>query len=73
MRLDDAVWTELNDLLSRMWRVGTVTGTSGTKVIVTVDGASLTLPRLATYTPTLGDVVQIAYPPARPFVLGKIA
>lgn len=55
------------------WRVGTVSGTSGTKVVVTVSGTSYTLPRLSSYSPTIGDTVQIAWPRSRPFVLGKIA
>ena len=55
------------------WRVGTVSGTSGTKVVVTVSGTSYTLPRLSFYSPTIGDTVQIAWPKGRPFVLGKIA
>lgn len=55
------------------WRVGTVSGTSGTKVVVTVSGASHTISRLSWYTPTIGDVVQIAWPKGRPFCLGKLA
>ena len=55
------------------WRVGTVSGTSGTKVVVLVSGESHTLPRLNSYSPTIGDTVQIAWPKGRPFVLGKIA
>lgn len=55
------------------WRVGTVSGTNGTKVVVTVSGVSHTIPRLSTYSPTIGDTVQIAWPKGRPFVLGKIA
>lgn len=55
------------------WQVGTVTGTSGTKVVVTVSGTSYTIPRLSSYSPVNGDVVQIAWPEGRPFVLGKIA
>lgn len=73
MRLDDALSIETSEAPARMWRVGTVTGTSGTKVAVSVDGSSLIIPRLTSYTPTVGDVVQIANPPGRPFVVGKIA
>lgn len=40
-------------------RVGTVTGTSGTKVVVTVDGNAMTVPRLASYTPVVGEIVHI--------------
>lgn len=56
------------------WRVGTVTSISGTQVVVSVSGTTYTLPRLLSYTaPATGDVVQIAWPEGRPFVLGKIA
>jgi hypothetical protein len=71
MDLGDAVGAAVRP--PEMWRVGTVTNTSGTKVVVTVSGTSYTIPRLSSYSPTIGDVVQIAWPEARPFVLGKIA
>lgn len=54
-------------------RTATVSGTSGTKVIVTVDGSSMTLPRLASYTPTISDVVLILAVPGAWIVLGKPA
>lgn len=54
-------------------RTATVSGTSGTKVIVTVDGSSMTLPRLASYTPTIADVVLILAVPGAWIVLGKPA
>lgn len=38
---------------------GTVSGTSGAKVIVTVRGQSMTLARLSHYTPVNGDVVIV--------------
>jgi hypothetical protein len=60
MRRIDALTLKLEQMFASRRKVGTVTGTSGTKVVVTVDGASMTLPRLASYTPvTVGDVVQI--------------
>lgn len=61
MALADAILECLNRALARRARrVGTVSGTSGTKVIVTVDGATVTIPRLASYTPvTVGDIVHI--------------
>lgn len=71
MELSDAIGDGLDP--PEQWAVGTVTNTSGTQVVVTVFGASRTLPRLSQYSPTIGDVVQIAWPPGRPFVLGKIA
>lgn len=55
------------------WRVGTVSGTNGNKVIVVVNGATHTISRFTWYTPTIGDVVQIAWPKGRPFCLGKLA
>lgn len=60
-------------LLASLWRTGTVSGTSGTRVVVSVEGGSMTLPRLASYTPTVGDVVQIAARPGGWLVLGKSA
>jgi len=54
-------------------RVGTVSGTSGTKVVVAVDGGSVTIPRLASYTPTIGDIVHIDTAGAGWLVLGKSA
>lgn len=71
MDLADAVSDGLDP--PGQWAVGTVTNTSGTQVVVTVYGVSRTLPRLASYSPTIGDTVQIAWPKGRPFVLGKIA
>lgn len=58
------------------WKVGTVSGTSGQKVIVAIPGMSPspTLPRAASYTsPTNGDVVLIAWAAAGPIVICKIA
>ena len=59
--------------LEALFRVGTVSGTSGVKVVVTVSGVSHTLTRFAHYTPTIGDVVHILWIPGRPIVLGKPA
>lgn len=70
MQLEDAI---TDSFPSEPWRVGIVTGTAGARVVVTVEGASLTLPRLESYTPTIGHTVQIACPKGRWFVLGKIA
>lgn len=55
-------------------KYGVVTGTSGTSVIVTVEGASLTLRRLASYSsPTAGQHVVIAAFNGRWTVLGNLA
>jgi hypothetical protein len=70
----DAIARLLDDFRSSLRKTGKVTGTSGTKVIVTVMGNSLTLPRLASYTPTVNDVVFIdATSPGSWLVLGKAA
>jgi hypothetical protein len=72
VELPDAVEKRLAELIEELRKVGTVTSTNGTQVTVTVQGASLTLPRLASYTPTIGDVV-IIQGPAPYLVLGKPA
>lgn len=72
MKPEHAVGKRFAELQASMWAVGTVTAIALPKVTVTVRGASLSLPKLASYSPTVGDVVQIAWPPSRPFVLGKI-
>jgi hypothetical protein len=53
--------------------IGTVSGTSGTKVVVVVNGQTLTLPRLASYTPTPGDIVHVDTAGDGWLVLGKSA
>lgn len=69
---EDAFEERLAEIVRSLRKTGVVTGTSGTKVIVTVGGASLTLPRIATYTPVVSDVVNIIGPPPY-LVLGKTA
>jgi hypothetical protein len=60
MGLADAIAQFVDNWLARRARrVGTVSGTSGTKVIVSVGGSTITLPRLASYTPVVGDIVHI--------------
>jgi hypothetical protein len=68
----------VNDALRQPgeWKVGTVSGTSGQKVIVAVPGISPspTLPRAASYSsPVNGDVVLIAWLDIGPIVICKIA
>jgi hypothetical protein len=60
-------------LARRRRKVGTVSGTNGTKVIVVVDGNTVTLPRLSSYTPVNGDVVHIDCNGDSWLVLGKSA
>lgn len=67
-----AIDQRLQQQADSMWAVGTVTAITGTVLTVSMNGASLQLHKLASYSPMVGDVVQIACPPGRPFVLGKI-
>lgn len=69
---EEALAIQLAHLVDSLRLTGTVTGTSGTKVIVAVRGGLLTLPRLTSYTPVNGDVVNIIGPPPY-LVLGKTA
>jgi hypothetical protein len=59
VRLIDVLARLIEEALASRRKVGTVTAIVGTKVRVTVDNGSVDLPRLASYTPTVGDVVQI--------------
>lgn len=60
MNLSEAILKAIQEAVEgQRRRIGTVTGTSGTKVIVNVDSGAVTIPRLASYTPTVGDVVHI--------------
>lgn len=72
MKPEDAFAEALQQLVDSLRLTGTVSGTSGTRVLVNVRGTVLTLPRLASYSPTVGDVVQIQGPPPW-IVLGKAA
>lgn len=58
-RIAEMIEQRLAELRASLRKTGTVSGTSGQKVIVTVDGASMTLPRYSHYTPVNGDVVVI--------------
>jgi hypothetical protein len=69
---EDAFEQRIADLVASLKRTGVVTGTAGTKVVVTVQGVSMTLPRLASYTPTISDSV-IVQGPAPYIVIGKAA
>lgn len=72
------MWKAIHELLDRLVqerkrRTGIVTGTSGTKVIVTVGSSSLTLQRLSSYTPVNGEVVVIDCWGDSWLVTGKVA
>ena len=69
----DAIAQLRAELIGMFWRMGTVSGTSGTKVIVLVQGGSMTIPRINGYTPTNGDTVLIAATPIGWICLGKPA
>jgi hypothetical protein len=74
VRLIDVLARLIEEALASRRKVGTVTAIVGTKVRVTVDNGSVDLPRLASYTPTVGDVVQIdAMVSGSWLVLGKAA
>jgi hypothetical protein len=74
MDLGDAILKAIQDAVEgQRRRTGTVTGTSGTKVVVTVDSATMTIPRLSSYTPIVGDVVAIDTSGDGWLVLGKSA
>lgn len=62
-------------VLASLWKTATVTGSqsSPARVIVSVQGGSMTIPRLTSYTPAVGDVVLIASTPIGWIVLSKIA
>lgn len=79
MNTADAINRKFDELReSLMRKTGTVTATSApspaptTFVVVTVDDVSMTLPRLASYTPTLNDKVQIDVAGGW-LILGKVA
>jgi hypothetical protein len=74
VRIEDAI----SDLLAaphlslRMGRV--VSTASSGQVVITVSGATVTVPRLASYTsPVNGDVVAVAASRNSWLVLGKVA
>jgi hypothetical protein len=73
MQLHQAVDQRLNDV-TEQFRVGQVSAIVGNKVTVTTSGGgSPTVPRLATWTPTIGDIVVLALTPGGWIALGKIA
>jgi hypothetical protein len=54
-------------------RVGQVSAVVGSKLTVTTSGgASITVPRLSTWTPANGDIVLLAVTPAGWVAIGKI-
>ena len=54
-------------------RVGQVSAVVGSRLtVITSGGASLTVPRLTTWTPAAGDIVLLAVTPAGWIAIGKI-
>lgn len=74
MKLWEAVLTVVARMFQdRQRRTGTVSGTSGTKVFVTIDESSLLLARHAHYTPVVGDTVTVDCFGDMWIITGKIA
>lgn len=76
MDIEDAVEQMRTQIMASMWKVGTVTGSSSSpaRVIVTVQGGSMTVPRVNTYTtPTVGKVALLAATAIGYIAIGEIA
>lgn len=74
MDLDAILEQRFKEFRESLRATGTVTGTSGTKVNLTVRGQAMTLPRLSSYSPVNGDVVIVdTTVPNAWLVLGKPA
>lgn len=75
MQTADAVHQVIRDNAQQAMQTGTVvTATGSGRITVAVNGVNMSLPRLASYTPTAGDVVQIlAIRKGAWLVLGKTA
>lgn len=72
MNQEEAIARAIKELRDSLRKTGKVTSISGKKVFVTVGGSSMKLPRLASYTPTVGDAVIIdSAQPGSWIVLGK--
>lgn len=73
MRLSDAITETVAASGQVSMATGEVVGVAAPKVVVSVGGGDLLLPRLGHYTPTVGDVVLILLSPAGWLVIGKVA
>jgi hypothetical protein len=61
------------DEVREQHRIGQVSAIVGSKLTVTTSGgASITVPRLTTWTPANGDIVLLAVTPAGWIAVGKI-
>lgn len=72
MRVEQALDDRLTEA-TQLFRVGQVSAIVGTKITVSLAGAARTIPRLASWTPAVGDYVVVAVTPAGWIALGKIA
>jgi hypothetical protein len=73
VRLDKVLDQRFTDVGDR-FATGQVSAVVSNKITVsTTGGASMTIPRLATWTPAIGDLVVIAKTPGGWVALGKIA
>jgi len=61
----------LNDA-GNVFRVGTVTSVIGSRLVVSVSGASLIVSRLSGWTPAAGDFVLVALTQAGWVAVGRI-
>lgn len=71
MGLEHAISARIADA-TEQFRVGQVSGIVGTHLTIALSGGTYTVPRLATWTPTVGDLVLIARTPAGWIALGNI-
>ncbi len=73
MRPEKALDQRIADTAER-FRIGQVNAVVSNKITVTTSGgATPTVPRLATWTPAIGDIVLLALTPAGWIALGKVA
>jgi hypothetical protein len=71
---EDAVQERFDDLVDSLLQIGKVTGTAvGGKVVVSLRGGTMTLPRLKSYTPTTNDAVLVLCVKGAFVVLGTAA
>lgn len=68
----DALQRKFDELVAQLFAQGTVTALAGTNVTVQVDDGALTVPRLASYTPKVGDRVWLVGPPGAWVCAGTI-
>lgn len=71
--LEQAIDERINEAAAR-FVIGQITAIVSNKITITTSGgASKTVPRLATWTPAVSDIVVVAITPAGWIALGKIA